>query len=283
MKAKQPFLKCNLWREELLYNIDFAFYTLTRHHFAKHFHNHFVIELVVEGEDLYYCRGNNYHATKNQIVLINPGEIHTGNTIENIPLKYFSLYPDLTALQKVAEALSIHLPKDFVFKHSLSNDLHLARKFSAVFNAFLLNDDPLHTHELFLDFMNTLFSQHCIRTMETVSMDSRATMLVDYIHHHYKDEITLQNLASIVNLNPFHTVRIFKKAIGVSPYCYLVMTRAEKAKQLLRNGFKVEEAAMETGFYDSSHFYRIFRKMSGISPQSFRLCKSQYRTGLDTR
>jgi AraC-like DNA-binding protein len=59
------------------------------------------------------------------------------------------------------------------------------------------------------------------------------------------------------------------------------MTRAEKAKQLLRTGCRVEEAALETGFYDSSHFYRIFRKMSGISPLSYRLCKGQYCTGLD--
>jgi AraC-like DNA-binding protein len=110
--------------------------------------------------------------------------------------------------------------------------------------------------------------------------DLRVQLLIDFIRSHYKEDISLQQLADRVCLNPFHLVRLFKKSVGVSPYDYLLIVRAEHAKQLLRKGLKVQDAASESGFYDSSHFNRMFYKIAGTSPRSFRSSKSQYRTSL---
>jgi mannose-6-phosphate isomerase-like protein (cupin superfamily) len=94
-----------LWRSEQLFNIDFASYSLSHHRFSKHFHDHYVIELVVKGMDTFYCAGKTYTATNNQLVFINPGEVHTGSTMEDTPLSYFSLYPDKKTILAIAEAL----------------------------------------------------------------------------------------------------------------------------------------------------------------------------------
>jgi AraC-like DNA-binding protein len=103
-------------------------------------------------------------------------------------------------------------------------------------------------------------------------------LLIDFIRLHYKEDISLQQLADKTWLNPFHLIRLFKKFVGVSPYDYLLIIRAERAKQLLRKGFKVQDAAAESGFYDSSHLNRVFYKIAGMSPKSFRSSKSQYCT-----
>lgn len=281
MGNASPINQVQLWRSEQLFNIDFASYSLSHYSFSKHFHGYYVIELVVKGTDTFYCAGKTYTATNNQLVFINPGEVHTGSTMEDNLLQYFSLYPDKKTIQAVAEALEISIPGDINFQYPVMDQPIIAEKFIKLFRSFQLSANILLQEELFFDYMNELLRQ-INQTDHTKSFtaekDKRVQLLIDYIKAHFKEEISLQQLASFVSLNPFHLVRLFKKKTGVSPYDYLLITRTEYARQLLRSGYQVQDAAIEAGFYDSSHFNRLFRKIAGTSPKSFRLSKSQYHT-----
>jgi AraC-like DNA-binding protein len=276
-----PVNKFNFWRNSRLFNIDFAAYTLTHHHFARHFHDHYVIELVTNGIDSFYCGGKNYTAENNQLVLINPGEVHTGNTVSDIPLQYYSLCPDKKALQQVAASLNITLPEDFNFQHSLLDQSSLTEKLKLLFGSFTSEEGLLKQEEIFFDCMHELLQPADSNKeipVQTYQKDKRIQLLIEFIRSHYKEEISLQQLADLVCLNPFYLVRLFKKSTGISPYEYLLIVRTEHAKRLLCNGSKVQDAAIETGFYDTSHFNRMFYKITGTSPKSFRSSKSQYRT-----
>lgn len=271
----------HLWRSEDLFNIDFASYTLSHHSFPRHFHDHFVIELVIAGADNFYCEGRNHTAASNQLVLINPGEVHTGSTVGNIPLHYFSLYPDFITLQQIAAAVDIVLPVDFRFPGPLLDQPALAARFLDLFRSFQVPGTGLLQQELFFDCMKALF-RVSLANSPTISSsgrhDSRVRILSDYIHKHSQEELSLRDMAMHVSMNPFHLVRVFKKSVGLSPYEYLLVARTEKAKHLLRSGYKVQEAALEAGFYDSSHLNRLLRKFGGTSPKSFLSSKGQYHT-----
>jgi AraC-like DNA-binding protein len=283
LNSTAPHTRFSLWRSEQLFNIDFASYSLSHHHFSRHFHDHYVIELVVNGVDSFYCDGKNYTAETNQLVLINPGEVHTGNTVSDIPLQYYSLYPDKKAIQRVAAALNISFNGDFCFPRSLVDQSLLAQKFRSFFLSLSPGSQLLGQQELFFDCMYELL--HPVGSFQYQSMradakDVRVQLLIDFIRSNYKENISLTQLAELARLNPFHLVRLFKKNVGVSPYDYLLIVRAERAKQLLRQGCSVQEAARDSGFYDSSHFNRMFYKIAGTSPKAFRLSKSQYCTSL---
>ena len=231
--------------------------------------------------DTFYCAGKTYTATNNQLVFINPGEVHTGSTMEDTPLRYFSLYPDKKTIQAIAEALEISLTGDFNFQCPVMNQPIIAEKFMKLFVSFQLSHGTLLQEQLFFDYMNELLrqvNQSDHSKTSIVGKDKRVQRLIDYIKVHFKEDISLKQLGSLVNLNPFHLVRLFKKTTGLSPYEYLLITRTEYARQLLRLGCQVQDAAIEAGFYDSSHFNRSFRKIAGTSPKSFRSSKGQYRT-----
>lgn len=281
MRFPTPSNHFTLWRSEQLFNIDFASYTLAHHSFARHFHDHYVIELVIKGADTFYCNGKTYTAEKKQLVLINPGEVHTGSTVLDTRLQYFSLYPDSHALQQIAQALEITLSGDFNFRRSLLQHSLLTEKFRLLFDSFNSKSDTLRQQEIFLDCLHALF-QHSTGNNGQVAMatkkDGRITLLIEFIREHFKEDVSLQQMAELVRLNPFHLVRVFNKTIGVSPYEYLLNTRAEHSRQLLRKGYTVQEAAMQAGFYDSSHLNRSLRKIAGTSPKSFLLSKCQFRT-----
>jgi AraC-like DNA-binding protein len=279
VKQATPLTRFSLWRSEQLFNIDFASYSLSHHSFARHFHDHYVIEIVTTGLDSFYCDGKNYRAETGQLVLINPGEVHTGSTVSGVPLHYFSLYPDGKALQQVAASLNITLPNDLFFQRSLLDEPALTKKFRLLFEALHANAESLKLEEIFFDCMSGLLQPGNFDHTGPVPVnDSRIKLLTEYIRSHFDENISLQQLADLVRLDPCHLVRLFRKSIGLSPYDYLLIMRAEKARQLLRNGQKVKDAALACGFCDSSHFNRVFHKIAVTSPRSFRSSKSQYCT-----
>jgi AraC-like DNA-binding protein len=264
-----PTTECTLWRNEQLFNIDFASYTLSHHSFARHFHDHYVIELVVNGADRFYCDGKTYTAFNDQLVLINPGEVHTGSTVADIPLQYFSFY-------QIADRLNISINADLNFQQTLINQPLLAEKFLRLYHLFHSGSDAIE--ECFYDCMQSILQPHTDEKIIAGRKDKRVDELIDFINVNFTQELSLEQLSRLVCLNPFHLSRIFKKATGLSPYEYVLVKRTEYARRLLRKGYKVKEAALEAGFYDASHLNKMFRKTDIPSPKAFRSSKSQYHT-----
>jgi AraC-like DNA-binding protein len=281
VKAQTPLTEFTLWRSEQLFNIDFVGYTLSHHSFPRHFHDYYVIELVAKGADSFYCDGKNYTAGANQLVLINPGEVHTGSTVADTSLQYFSLCPDRKTLQQVAEVLDITIPADLNFSRPLQDASVLTVKLQSLFDSFTNGDDTCRQQEIFFDCMHELLQRQSITTsVVSNKKDARVNLLIDFIHTHFKEDISLQQMAGLASLNPFHLVRLFKKNTGLSPYDYLLILRTEYARQLLRKGYKVQDAAQDAGFYDTSHLNRSLCKIAATSPRSFLLSKGQYCTTL---
>ncbi|HEX5653122.1 MAG TPA: AraC family transcriptional regulator [Chitinophagaceae bacterium] len=281
MKTTAPHNKSELWHSDKLFAIDFAGYQLSNHSFPRHFHDHYVIELVLAGADHFYCEGKMYTAGTDHLVLINPGEVHTGSTIEGVSLHYVSLYPGPQTLREVAECLGIYLPADFCFSQPVLSAATLAKRFRRFFQSFQKDGPQMEQEELFYSCMSSLLQKtgrEKAFLRGSHSRDPRVNLLVDYLRTHYKEDISLQQMAALVSLNPFHLVRLFHRCIGITPYEYLLITRIEQAKLLLRQGYQVQQAALAAGFYDSSHLYRLLRKFGSISPKSFLSSKGQYCT-----
>src|SRR6201999_1111921 len=83
------------------------------------------------------------------------------------------------------------------------------------------------------------------------------------------DKITLDDLAAHAGLDKFHLVRAFRAEVGLPPYEYLTHVRVWKAKELLRRGALVAEAAQAVGLYDESQLHRHFRRIVGVTPGTF--------------
>jgi len=94
---------------------------------------------------------------------------------------------------------------------------------------------------------------------------------IAFMHQHFGKKLTIAELARIANMSESHFMRIFKKETGLTPMEFLIRTRLEKAKKLLRmGGKKVTETALECGFNSTSHFSSCFTKYLGMTPSEYK-------------
>jgi len=92
-----------------------------------------------------------------------------------------------------------------------------------------------------------------------------------FIHNHLAEPMSLEAVASAVNVSPFHFCKLFKRATGLTFTDFVNRARVEKAKRMLmKPAARITEVAYDVGFQSLSHFNRSFRRIADESPTEFR-------------
>lgn len=93
----------------------------------------------------------------------------------------------------------------------------------------------------------------------------------EYVEEHLNADISLNTLAGIAELSPYHFARAFKQSFGAPPHRYVTDRRIVRAKALLENPARtVTEVGIEVGFAETSSFTATFRRMTGMTPTDYR-------------
>ncbi|NLL05908.1 MAG: AraC family transcriptional regulator [Clostridiaceae bacterium] len=94
---------------------------------------------------------------------------------------------------------------------------------------------------------------------------------VSYINNNYERDISLKDIAQYVFLSTSYFTRAFKDEMGVSPINYLLKTRIERAKELLKDtDLKISDIALNVGFSNQQRFNDIFKKHAKMTPLQYR-------------
>jgi AraC-like DNA-binding protein len=122
---------------------------------------------------------------------------------------------------------------------------------------------------IFAQHLSTLSNQLVVQDVtEEAPAISRARA---FITEHHGEEMTLTGVARAVNMSAFYFCKSFRKATGLTFTHYVARVRVEKVKDLLLNPNKrVSEAAYEAGFQSLSQFNRVFRRIAGEPPSTYR-------------
>ena len=108
--------------------------------------------------------------------------------------------------------------------------------------------------------------------MPNYLLEKRVQVLLDYIHTHYNDKITIEELARTASISKTEVLRSFKIIVGMSPINYLNSYRLQRAAHMLIDTNKsIQEIAEDCGFNDNSYFSKLFKKKYSITPHDYRL------------
>lgn len=102
------------------------------------------------------------------------------------------------------------------------------------------------------------------------SVPRAVSRALSFIRQNQASDISLSDIAAAAHLSPFHLTRLFKRALGVAPYQYLIQMRVNSARALITaggGGYSLAEIATSVGFADQSHLTRHFKKLLGVTPK----------------
>ena len=210
----------------------------------------------------------NYMAEKDQIVLLDCYRPHEYGNLGTDILEISWLHFDGPLAREYYDLITstqgnILIPRNlYQFAHNMEKMLNLYRSSSPIRESSISG----YITQMLTELLN-------IRT-DSVRESSRSGMVENalaYINEHFAEPVSLNMIAKNANLSPYYFTRVFTAETGFTPYQYLIATRLNSAKFLLKTpGISVKEIAFSSGFNSESSFCSTFRKWENMTPSEYR-------------
>lgn len=237
----------------------------------KHTHAEYQFGLSFDCQGKYFYRGAYQAIPPGSLSIIHSGEVHapSDRTFLPNPAHFAMAHLDPMWLQQAAAEMS-RKPASEPFFPAVITAPELNRLFLS-----LQVDKPtskLEQETALWEFLAYLIAQY-VSNQSAVTPVKPGHQAVeqarDYLHAHYADDVSLEDVAAIAGLSRFHFCRVFKKTVGITPGAYQTQLRIDQSRKLLAQGFSIATVVEMTGFYDHSHFGWHFKRQVGTTPSHY--------------
>ena len=256
--------------------------------FPWHWHPFFELDYIVEGEIELRTADNVYNLKKGDVFFINSGVMHSVHAKDKMyGCKIYAHLFDMHFLSGTYNSLfeqKYFLPiiknQDFQI-YLIHSDSHRRIRMIQIFLRMIeLNKQEPFGFEF--EIRRELCNFWCMLLEETADLRKQNTerntidvdrlkKMMQFIHEHYADKITLGDIAISTNISTRECSRCFQRCIKISPINYLNEHRIRMAAQmLLQTDKNIITISENCGFSSSSYFSKLFQKIMGCTPKNYR-------------
>ncbi|WP_114239901.1 AraC family transcriptional regulator [Dyella sp. C9] len=237
---------------------------IVRHAFEPHTHDGFGLGAIEAGVERFRYRGAEHLAPADSVVMMNPDELHTGQAETDGGWFYRMVYIEPEAVAEVTGE------PGWWFSDVVREDLPSARRVTALLDALWQADEPLAfdslLHELLAQFR--LHARVPCKAQDGAPV--RFAPVLDYLHAQLSRRLTLDELAGVAGLSPFHFLRQFRTHHHATPQQMLMAFRLAEAKRQLARGEAPALVAAAVGLTDQAHLTRAFARRYGVTPARYQ-------------
>ena len=239
-------------------------------HSVPHTHNHLELFYIVGGKGQFLIQDQLYPVNANNLVIINPNVTHTEVSLNAQPLEYIVL-----GIGGVELAANDSSNGQFnILDHFESVEI------SGCLRNILREMEQKNTgyEDVCQAYMEILIIRLMRSTAlavpseaQAVSVNRQCAAVRRYIDLHFKEALTLQQLAEEGHMNKFYLSHAFKREYGISPVNYMISKRIDESKYLLaETDLSMSQIAQLLGFSSLSYFSQVFHRTQGITPKEYR-------------
>lgn len=266
--------RAKFWRDPEIPALEMRFSSYDRRIFTKHTHEWYSIGLVEKGRSTFYFRGAHHGIGPGQIALIPPGEVHSCNPEGNFGWRYRMFYLDPAWLHRLAGEITGEDAARPVFHGPVAEDTLVSEHLLSLFNLLQQRCDIAEKESAMIETFTVLLIR--LGNCRSPSVDQPVQPLAircaeDYMRANIASNISLETLAELAGLSPYHFLRVFKAVKGLPPHTFQTQLRIDLARKLLSQGEDIADVAYRTGFSDQCHFSRKFRQFTGATPRQYKL------------
>jgi AraC-like DNA-binding protein len=242
-----------------------------QHAYPRHSHDYYVISLIERGRQSFTHRGTKLSTSSGGLILINPGEVHTGEAADTHGFELRALYPSVSLMKTAVFELTSRRSLPF-FKEVRVDHPWATNNVLSLHKAILDGAGLLECESRMLWTMAQLIQRYADigSNKGHLGKEKRAIQQVrQYIDEHFAESVSLNTLAQHVSLSPYYLLRVFGADVGMPPYAYLESVRIRHTQRLIKAGKPLAEVAAEVGFSSQSHMTRQFKNIIGVTPGQY--------------
>ena len=263
-------------RQELFTLFDSVKYR-KRDAYRSHTHTQIELGFIVAGEGEYVLAGQRLDVRTGDLFLVRPNEQHCVPTITTDALTSFNIHVPPLYVWRVltdyidAGRLNCLVRSDISVPVRIRGNGEVLALVDALRGAFAADD-------------RFVLRRLVVRLFEAVTADypavdssgprerlSDVRCAMNYIESHLSEPVTLEDIARAGNMSKSHMNEYFRAVTGMTPYEYLLVSRVERAVELLRATDMTVLAVSEAcGFTNLANFNKAFKKRTGLTPQGYR-------------
>lgn len=251
------------------------------HYSPLHWHGHLEIIFIQKGKMAAYINGRKYMLKENDMLVVGSRELHSTRTwgetdylLLQIPTDYLSRVLNqvpLIQFQEYFPSITMNTSQSRLY-HCL---LAMAETYREKEDGYLL-----HFSSVVYEFLYLLYKNHSYRiSPQTKKRENhnfeRIDIIIAYVKTHYKEEISLNHMAQLINVSPEYFCRLFKKHTGQTFFEYVNAVRLIHFHQeLLTTDYSINELMERSGITNYKVFIRTFKETYGTTPGKLRMCHS---------
>ncbi|HEY3424931.1 MAG TPA: AraC family transcriptional regulator [Negativicutes bacterium] len=255
------------WNANL--NIELFHACCIKHAFPAHMHDYYVICLIEQGFQSFSHRGSKYVTPPGGLIMLNPGDDHTGEPADQAGFEYRAIYPTVAHMQEaVFELTGRHQDSPYFINVRVDNQI-LAKCVRNLYVSLMYDANPLEAESLFIHTLTSIVTKTADFRYSAIAVGRERDAVSkarQYIHSNWSQKITLSELAKYAGLSRYYFLRVFCTEAGMPPHSYQDSVKMSHAKRLLKQGLSLKAVATETGFSDQSHFTNRFKRVVGVTP-----------------
>lgn len=246
--------------------------------YAPHLHNHLELVGMIEGKAMAYVEEKVYEINSGDAFFIFPNQIHHYEKIADE--NYILLLFPMDILPEYTSVFQSKVPKSALIPGALKNR-HVLRSMQEILALKDSTESGSYRDYLTKGYLLILFGQlFALSELEdTPHVDVQTVKLLDYCIGHYKEEISLDQVASRLHLSKFYISHLFSQKLHLSYSDYIRSLRISEACRLLtETSLGITEISYQVGFPTPRTFNRAFLKYVGRTPREYRYQKKRPET-----
>jgi len=240
--------------------------------YSRHAHEVFSIGAITAGQSTYLHEKTTRTIASGTVVVMNPGEVHACNPIDDQPWSYIMLYVDAHWLAALQGDCGIGNGSCFrPYGASQSTNPAVFEGLLALHRTLVDPSlDMLTKHQAALAFFTLAEAQLGGSRPPFRKSNVKVERAARYIDEHYLRPVRLEELCAVATLSEAYLIRAFERHYHMTPHAWLVNRRIQHAQAQLRSGEAIVDIAQQSGFADQAHFQRAFKKHLAATPGQYK-------------
>jgi len=227
--------------------------------FPFHTHDTFNIALILDTTFNVKLNDKFLKAPKGTLSITNPDEVHATPCDSDLGNSFFTYYVSPEVIKKFNNGNPVFFEDKTIYDQNIFSELY--------FLSSNYNTDVIEFENRLIIALKTLIKKYS--TVKPIAFNTNK-LFQCFIDETDFDSFSLEKTAMQFGVNKYKFIRLFKQETGLTPNNFVLLKKVEKSKKMLKQGKPIFNVAIDCGFYDTSHFYKNFKRFTGVNPLDFQ-------------